>query len=318
MGSGDVFRTAARGEPGVWLIAGPTASGKSALALSLAVRTGAEIINADAIQLYADLDILTARPSKGDLAAAPHHLYGEVDGADGWSVGRWLRAVANLIGEIQGRGRSVILVGGTGLYFNALTRGLAEAPEIPPEARAAAQAVYDSHGEAAVRARLQILDPAAEARIMPNDRQRLVRALEVVTATGRALSAWQADTTPALAPGHWRGVVLSPLRETLYARCDRRVPLMVEVGVLDEVRRLAQRGLDPQLPVMKAVGYREFAACVAGQVALDEAIAATRQETRRYAKRQMTWFRNQTADWPRIESLDPDAQVAQAAALMGC
>ncbi len=278
---------------------------------------GAEIINADAIQLYADLTILTARPPSEDLAAAPHHLYGEVDGADGWSVGRWLRAVTALIADIQGRGSPVIVVGGTGLYFNALTKGLAEAPDIPLQARVAAQEVYDREGEAAVRAKLAVLDPAAEARIMPNDRQRLVRALEVVTATGRALSDWQADTTPALAPGHWRGVVLAPEREALYARCDQRVEMMVQAGVLEEVRRLTARGLPPHLPVMKAVGYREFAAHLAGRASLAEAIAATQQETRRYAKRQMTWFRNQTADWPRVEGLDPDAQRAQAVDRLG-
>ena len=304
-------------KPGVWLIAGPTASGKSALALSLARRTGAEIVNADAIQLYADLDILTARPSAADLALAPHHLYGTVDGADGWSVGRWLRAVEPLVAEIQARGRPVVIVGGTGLYFHALTRGLAEAPDIPPQARLAAQAVYDDEGEAAVRDRLARLDPAAEARISAHDRQRLVRALEVVTATGRALSDWQADTRPSLAADAWRGLVLAPPREALYARCDMRVGQMAAQGALEEVRALAARGLDPELPVMKAVGYRELAGHLAGAASLEAALDAARQETRRYSKRQSTWFRNQTSDWPRIESLDPAEQMAQAVSILG-
>ena len=281
------------------------------------MRTGAEIINADAIQLYADLEILTARPSADDLAAAPHHLYGEVDGAQGGSVGHWLRAALARVAEIAGRGRAAIIVGGTGLYFNALTRGLAEAPAVPPAARAAAQQLYDEAGEAEVRARLSRLDPAAEARIMPNDRQRLVRALEVVTATGRPLSVWQADTRPALAPGQWRGVVLNPPRDALYALCDLRVDQMVARGVLDEVGRLAARDLPSHLPVMKAVGYREFAAHLAGQSTLEAAIAATQQETRRYAKRQTTWFRNQTANWPRIGGLDAQARSAQLFSLLG-
>jgi tRNA dimethylallyltransferase len=295
--------------PAVWLIAGPTASGKSALALRLAQQIGGEIVNADASQLYADLSVLTARPPAADLARVPHWLYGVADGADAWSVGRWLRAVLPILDDLRARGRPAIVAGGTGLYFHALTRGLAEAPEVPDQTRAAALARYDTEGEGAFRDVLRRLDPAAVARIAAHDRQRLVRALAVAEATGRALSDWQADTRPALAADLWRGVVLNPPREALYARCDDRVAGMVREGVLDEVARLARRDLDSVLPVMKAVGYRWFAAHVNGGLTLDEAVNATAQDTRRYAKRQMTWFRNQARDWDRIEETDSEAQA---------
>lgn len=303
--------------PAVWLIAGPTASGKSALAARLAQRIGGEVINADASQLYADLAILTARPSAADLAQAPHRLYGIADGADAWSVGRWLRAVLPVLDALRGQGRPAILTGGTGLYFRALTHGLADSPEVPEAVRAAVQARYTAEGEAVFRAVLRDLDPAAEARIAPRDRQRLVRALSVAEATGRALSDWQADTRPALAPGQWRGVVLDPPRDALYARCDARVSAMVAQGVCDEVAQLADRNLDPELPVMKAVGYRWFAAHVQGALALDEAVTATAQDTRRYAKRQMTWFRNQTPDWQRLPSDEAEAQAETLLAQAG-
>ena len=295
--------------PGVWLIAGPTASGKSALAARLARQIGGEVINADASQLYADLSILTARPSAAEQALVPHRLYGIADGADAWSVGRWLRAVLPILEDLGRQGRAAIVTGGTGLYFRALTHGLAEAPEVPDTVRAAAQARYVEEGEGAFRAALRDLDPAAEARIAPRDRQRLVRALAVAQATGRALTDWQAQTRPVLAPGQWRGIVLNPPREPLYARCDARVASMVADGVCEEVARLARRGLDPELPVMKAVGFRWFAAHLAGTLSLDEAVAATAQDTRRYAKRQMTWFRNQATDWTRVDALDPQQQL---------
>jgi tRNA dimethylallyltransferase len=299
----------------IWLIAGPTASGKSALALRLAEETGGEIVNADAIQLYADLWVLSARPSPGELARAPHHLFGVADAADGWSVGRWLRAALPIIEAIQARGRPAIVVGGTGLYFLSLTRGLAEAPPISIAANLAARRLYDEAGEAAVRERLQALDPKAEARIGPNDRQRLTRALAVATATGRPLSAWQADTRPALAEGDWRGVVLAPPRETLHARCDARFWAMVAAGGVQEAARLDARGLDATLPALKAVGLRELAAHARGDIELPEAVAAAQAATRQYAKRQTTWFRNQTPRWPRIDAVDADDQWRQFLAL---
>ena len=301
----------------ITLIAGPTASGKSALALRLAQAIGGEIVNADALQLYADLRILSARPSADEAARAPHHLFGVADAADGWSVGRWLRAAMAVIDEIAARRRPAIVVGGTGLYFRALTVGLADVPAVSAQARAAAEQAFDAEGESAARARLRGLDPLAEARIEVGDRQRLVRALAVAASTGRALSAWQADTRPALAPGAWRGVALEPDREALYQRCDARLAAMIAAGAVDEAKALAARGLDPSLPAMKAVGLRELAAHGRGELSLDEANALAQQETRRYAKRQLTWLRNQTPDWPRITALEPDDQWGQFVALFG-
>jgi tRNA dimethylallyltransferase len=283
----------------VTLLAGPTASGKSALAMQMAQETGAVIVNADSQQLYADLRVLTARPSPEDEAAVEHRLYGVADAADAWSVGRWSRAAMAELGRIEA-GRPVIIVGGTGLYFTALTKGLADIPEVPEEARAAATDEFASVGEAAFRRRLAELDPAAEARIAPGDRQRLVRAMAVATHTGRALSDWTADTRPLLAPGSWTGRVLEPDRATLYARCDARVGRMIEDGALGEVRALLARRLDPESPVMKAVGVRELAAHLAGRTTAEEAADAVRQATRNYAKRQLTWFRNQTPGWRRM------------------
>jgi tRNA dimethylallyltransferase len=294
----------------VWLIAGPTASGKSALALRLAEATGGEIVNADSMQLYRDLRLLTARPSPEETARAPHHLYGVADAAEAWSVGRWLRAATAVLAEIAARRRPAIVVGGTGLYFRALTRGLAEVPAIPADARAQSTALWDQGGEGAVRAALSAGDPEGAARIERGDRQRLIRALAVLQATGRPLGDWQGRTTPVLAPDAWRGVVIAPERAALYARCDARLAVMLDAGALDEVAALTARGLDPDLPAMKAVGVRPLARHLAGQASRAEALAEAQQATRNYAKRQLTWFRNQTPDWPRIDPSDDAAFAA--------
>jgi tRNA dimethylallyltransferase len=286
-------------EPLITLIAGPTASGKSRFALEWAERTGAVIINADSQQLYADLRVLSARPTAEDEARAEHHLYGVADAATAWSVGRWSRAVMPLLDDLVANRRPALLVGGTGLYFHALTRGLAEIPAIADSVRAEAGALYDSIGEGRVRMRLREADPVSEAAIAIGDRQRLVRALAVFTATGRALSAWRQDTRPLLAQGRWQAVVIEPPRDRLYAACDARAAWMIDHGALDEVRALVDRRLDPALPALKAVGVRELTAHLAGESTLAEAVAAIQQATRNYAKRQMTWFRNQTPDWPR-------------------
>ncbi|VDC51630.1 tRNA (adenosine(37)-N6)-dimethylallyltransferase MiaA [Brevundimonas sp.] len=286
--------------PSVTLIAGPTASGKSALALQMARETGAVIINADSQQLYADLRVLTARPSPEDEAQADHRLYGVADAADAWSVGKWSRAALNLLDIARADGRPAILVGGTGLYFTAMTRGLADIPPVPQSVRDAAEADYMAQGEAAFRARLAEIDAEAARSIEQGDRQRLVRAMSVHSASGRALSDWKADTRPLLTPGSWRGRVIEPDRADLYANCDRRVDVMMENGALDEVRALTARNLSPALPAMKAVGARELAAYLAGEIGRDEAIDALKQATRNYAKRQLTWFRNQTPGWARV------------------
>jgi tRNA dimethylallyltransferase len=288
--------------PPVLLIAGPTASGKSALALRLAEALGGEIVNADALQLYGDLRLLTARPSPEDEARAPHHLFGVADAADGWSVGRWLEAAVAALEDIGARGKTAIVTGGTGLYFRALTEGLAEIPPVAAAVRQAAAARFEALGEAAFRAELAGRDPAAAARIEAGDRQRLLRAAEVWDATGQALSDWQARTRPTLAAGAWRAVVMEPPREVLYARCDARMERMIAGGALEEVAALMARGLDPMLPAMKAVGLRELASHLAGERSLEEAVALARQETRRYAKRQLTWLRNQTPGWERLRT----------------
>lgn len=284
----------------IWLIAGPTASGKSAHALQLAEQIGGEIVNADSMQIYAGLRVLTAGPSPEEVARAPHHLFGVVDAGVGWSVGRWLEAATTTLSEIAARGRPAIVVGGTGLYFRALTHGLADVPPVPETQREISGLLYAARGETEFREILKTLDPQAEARIEVGDRQRLVRAHAVAIATGKPLTAWQTDTKPTLQPGSWKGLVLDPPRADLYGRCDARLAVMIEHGALDEVRAMEARGLDPSLPALKAVGYRELAAHVRGEATLDQALEAARQETRRYAKRQLTWFRNQTPDWERV------------------
>ncbi|WP_416358894.1 tRNA (adenosine(37)-N6)-dimethylallyltransferase MiaA [Brevundimonas aurantiaca] len=286
--------------PLVTLIAGPTASGKSALALKMARETGAVIINADSQQLYADLRILTARPSPEDEAQAEHRLYGVADAAEAWSVGKWIRAALAILAELRAENRPAILVGGTGLYFTALTRGLADIPPVASAVRDQVEADFLVQGEALFRTRLAEIDPAAAQAIEAGDRQRLVRAMSVHAATGRPLTAWKSQTQPLLAPESWTGLVIEPDRQVLYADCDRRADLMVENDALDEVRRLVARDLSPALPAMKAVGVRELAAYVSGALDREAAVAALKQATRNYAKRQLTWFRNQCRDWSRI------------------
>ncbi len=269
------------------------------MALDLAKATNAEIVNADSMQLYADLPVLTARPTAEEEAQAAHHLFGVVGAGEPWSVGRWLTAALEILAAITARRRPAIVVGGTGLYFRALTVGLAAIPPVPARVRTAVQADYDARGEAAFRSRLAEVDPAAQARIAPGDRQRLTRALEVFEASGRALTDWQGATSPALAPDAWRGVVLSVARDELYRRIEARLEAMVTAGALDEVERLLTRSRDPALPAMKALGVASFARQLAGQLGPAQALAEAKAETRRYAKRQITWFNHQCPDWPR-------------------
>ncbi len=292
----------------VVLIAGPTASGKSALAVRLAATVGGEIINADSMQVYRDLRILTARPTPDEEAAAPHHLFGIADAAEAWSVGHWLRQVVPILDRLRRDQKPAIIVGGTGLYFLALTRGLAHIPSVPTEVRESAIAELSDVGEAAFRQRLASVDPLAERRISPGDGQRLARALSVYAATGRPLSHWQSQTEATLSPGSWRGIVLDPPRATLYERCDARLQAMIERGALQEVERLLARKLDRGLPVMKALGVTAFAAQLKGEMTAAQALEHARAETRRYAKRQTTWQRNQNPLWPRIGDDDQAAQ----------
>ncbi len=292
------------------LIAGPTASGKTALAVEAARRLGAEIVNSDSMQVYAGLPVITAQPDAAERGGLAHHLFGEIDPGERFTTGRWAEAALQRIAEISARGRNVVLVGGTGLYFKALTEGLAPAPDIPDAARARAQALFEAGGLDGLRAEAARLDGRAAARIEANDRQRLLRVVELGYA-GARLSALHVETRPLIAPERWTGVVIEPDREALYARIDQRFAAMVEAGALEEARAIAARGLDPELPAMKAVGLPPLLAHLAGETTLEEAMETGARDTRRYAKRQFTWFRNQTPDWARIASLDPDAQRAE-------
>ncbi len=269
------------------------------------------------MQLYADLRVLTARPPRDEMLLAPHHLFGVADAADGWSVGRWLDAARAVLADIAQWRRPAVVVGGTGLYFRALTQGLADVPPVPRDVTDRLEREAGAAGELALRPRLAALDPEAEARIARGDRQRLLRALAVAEHTGRPLTAWQADTAPSLAPGDWRAVVLEPPRETLYAACDARLAAMFATGAIEEVAALNARRLDPSLPAMKAVGVREIIEHLEGRLSRDQALARSQQETRRYAKRQLTWLRNQTPGWPRITAGGAAAQWAAFEGLAG-
>ena len=277
----------------LYLLAGPTASGKSAKALAWAEQTGGVILNADSMQLYADVPILTARPDQTEEARAPHRLYGHLDGQTLWSTGDWLRAARPHITEALNGGPPLCIVGGTGLYFNALVHGLAEIPDIDDHTRAEARVAFEEMGEARLRALLKTHDPAAEARIMPNDAQRLSRAYEVWLQTGRSLTDWQTHTVPELTPDTYTLDILHPDRAWLYERCDRRLQIMLDHGALDEVRALMDKGLAPDWPIMRVLGLSEFVAYLDGSMTLEAALAVARQKTRNYAKRQSTWFRNQ-------------------------
>ncbi len=280
------------------LIAGPTASGKSALALRLAEELGGTIINADSMQVYRDLRIVTARPTPRDEARAPHLLYGHVDAAENYSVGRWCVDAGAAFAAVERAGRLPIVVGGTGLYFKALTCGLAAVPAIPPGIRSAVRARLRVEGVAPLYAELGLRDPAMAHRLMPGDRARVTRALEVVLATGRSLADWHSHgMQPALDPEHAIGIFMDVDRAELYARIDARFDAMLASGVLEEVRALGRRGLDAALPAMKAHGVPWLLRHLAGEIDLATAAAEAKRDTRRYSKRQATWFRHQLPDW---------------------
>jgi len=299
--------------PDILFLAGPTASGKTALSLHAARALNGEIVNADSMQVYAGLDIIAAQPGPEEKAAAPHHLFAQIDPAERCSVGRWARLALERIQDITARGRTAILVGGTGLYFKALTDGLAPVPDIPDDISDAVQALYERGGLEALREEAEAADPAGAARIKAGDRQRLMRIVAVKRASGVALSDLQAETAPLVDRGRWRGIVIRPPRDTLYARIEARFDQMLAAGALDEARLLAARDLDRALPAMKAVGVPPLLDHLAGTVELKAAIEIAKRDSRRFAKRQYTWFSNQHPGWARIESLDPDDQRAELA-----
>ena len=305
---------ASKSKPPVALIAGPTASGKSALALTLAERSRGVIVNADSAQVYRGLPVLSAAPTPADLARAEHRLYGFLDGAMPCSAANWAERARETIAEVHSAGRLPILVGGTGLYLRTLLEGIAPIPEIDPAVR---QRVRNAPPEEN-RARLEELDAEVSARLKPADKARIARALEVVHSTGRSLAEWQKRREGGIADRiDVRPLILLPPRDWLYKRCDERFARMVERGAVEEVQALLARKLNPSLPVMRGIGVREIAAYLAGQLPMREAVAAGQQATRRYAKRQYTWFAHQPpADWPRFRDALDAAAMARALELL--
>ena len=286
--------------PRVALIAGPTASGKSALAIELAERIGGTVVNADASQVYRDLRVLSARPSVEDEARVPHRLFGYVDGAETCSAARWAADAAAAIDAVHAGGGVPVLVGGTGLYLRTLLDGIAPVPEIDPEVRAAVRAlpVAEAHGA------LMREDPTAAAKLAPADTTRVARALEVVRATGQPLSHWQRQRTGGIGDRvALSAAILLPDREELFARCDRRLLAMFDDGAVEEVAALLGRSdVPPDAPIRRAIGVPEIAAVLTGAIDRDEAIARAQLATRQYAKRQYTWFRNQPPPgWTRLD-----------------
>jgi tRNA dimethylallyltransferase len=296
-------------KPEIILVAGPTASGKSALALALAEKFGAEIVNADSMQVYRDLRVITARPSVEEEQRVPHRLYGHVDALENFSVGRWCEEAAAALAATRRSARAVVMVGGTGLYFSALTRGIAAVPPIPADVREEVRERLASKGVAPLYAELKERDPAKAARLRPGDRARIARALEVVQATGRSLLNWHEDNKPpGLDAAGAAKIFLMPDRDELLRRIDTRFDAMMAAGALDEVRALAARNLNPNLPAMKAHGVPWLVRHLNGEIALEQAVEEAKRDTRRYTKRQATWFRNQLADFAWVE---PERALAE-------
>jgi tRNA dimethylallyltransferase len=294
------------------LIAGPTASGKSALALALARETGAAIVNADSMQVYRDLRVLTARPSPEEAGQAPHRLYGHVDGAVNYSVGRYLEDAARLIDGARQAGEKLIFVGGSGLYFKALLEGLSRIPPVPPAIREGVRAESEGRPTSELHARLAARDPETAQRLDAGDRLRVLRALEVLAATGQPLSAFRGQKQPGpLAHAHPLKIFLAPDRALLRERIDSRFKAMIAQGALDEVRALGERKLDPALPIMRAHGVPALLAHLRGEITLDEAISVGQADTRRYAKRQFTWFRHQMPGWTWLDPASAYATLSQ-------
>lgn len=295
----------------VLIIGGPTASGKSGLALALAKRAGGVVINADSMQVYADLRIVTARPSAADEAEAPHTLYGIVPASVRMSAARWRELALAEIDKAHAEDRLPIVVGGTGLYLRSLMQGLSDIPDIPADVRQAAMDLQADIGSPALHERLAAIDPVTASRLHSTDSQRLIRAWEVIQATGRSISDWQA-APPTDVPTHlsFTTLVVEPPRPRLYAQCDQRFLIMLEQGAEEEVAALMAQGLDPALPACKALGVPEIAAILSGAMDRETAIAKAQQLTRNYAKRQLTWFRNQMPAALRLDSTELASETA--------
>lgn len=285
------------------LIAGPTASGKSALALAIAKSCGGTIINADSMQVYAELRILTARPMPADEEIAPHRLYGHVSVTQNYSVAAWLKDVEAAIRDVRAWGGTPIIIGGTGLYFMALTQGLSPVPSIPDDIRRYwRQAACERPAEELYQ-ELCRRDPITAARLRESDRQRIVRAIEVYEATGTPLAHWQEKPgTPLLSPEEYVGLVVDLPREDLYARADARFAQMISEGALEEAVLMRSMQLDPDLPATRALGLAPLMACTAGEITLEEASEVTCRDTRHYIRRQLTWLRRNMISWKWMQT----------------
>lgn len=286
------------------LIAGPTASGKSAVAIDVAERLNGVVINADAMQVYAELDVLTSRPSRADEARVPHRLFGRAPAGEAWSAGRWLEAASREISAAWHAGKVPVIAGGTGLYFKVLEEGLSPVPAVPGDVRDRWRERLQREGPHVLHAELAQAAADDAARIKPADGQRIVRALEVLEVTGIPLGEHFAEARQAsvLADAEVRRVALTPPREELYRSCDARFEAMLERGAMGEVERLLALDLAPDLPAMKAIGVQALAAHLAGDALMEDAVGLAQKQTRNYAKRQMTWIRNQMAGWPKVET----------------
>lgn len=280
----------------VVVIAGPTASGKTALAIKLAEKLNGEIVNADSMQIYRDLPVLTAIPSKQERGDIPHHGYGVFDGGERCSVGRWLELIRKIATDIRGRGRIPILVGGTGMYIRAALFGISSIPDVADDIRQQATALHRDKGGAGFRAELAKHDLRLAERLDDGDTQRLIRGMEVFMATGTPLSQWQEKPLEGKLDAPAVTIKISPPRDELYAMIDKRYPLMLEQGGIEEGEAFLSRGLSPDLPLMKAVGFPPLASYLRGEISRKDAVDIACRDTRRYAKRQTTWFNNQYAD----------------------
>ncbi|WP_020400059.1 tRNA (adenosine(37)-N6)-dimethylallyltransferase MiaA [Kordiimonas gwangyangensis] len=294
-------------------IAGPTASGKSALSLRLAEDLNGVIINADSMQVYKDLRVITARPSEAEEAEAPHKLYGFLDGSEVCSAAFWAERAMEEIETAWAAGQTPIVIGGTGMYFKVLLDGIAVIPDIPDDIRRSVRNRCAAEGSEALHEELMAVDGRTATRLAPGDSQRICRALEVYLATGKPISAWQAETAPGPMKAHDEAgevvkVVLDPPRDVLYDRCNRRFDLMMQQGALEEVQALMARELDPSLPLMRSLGVPQLIAYLRGGLPYDDAMEDAKMQTRRFAKRQLTWFRNQFGDWKRLP-----AQLSESA-----
>lgn len=283
-------------------IAGPTASGKSAWAIQIAKSFGGEIINTDALQVYSELNIISARPSRSEMLIVPHHLFGHVDSNFRYSVGNWISEVESLIVDTLARGKSPILTGGTGLYFKSLIEGIAKIPSIPSDVILETNKFQEQNGVEGLRNLAEKLDPKAASRVLGKDPHRLMRIINVYKVTNKPISFWHENTKPVVPRIFCHCAVLLPERQKLYDAINNRFDLMMKKGLLNEAERIFTKNIDPSLPIMKAIGLREFFPYFSGDISLDEAVDLAKRNSRRFAKRQFTWFRGQLKNWNEIKT----------------